>query len=246
MDWDSELISKLEKLGKENNFSGYLDLLNKNLEKVRVSDSNEKMLYLPRNLKDVFFKLTDLKVDVSVDERLYLRESVVKKLQKAQSDLPIGLHLLITDAYRSEALVWKLYHKYFQKLKEREPSLTDKETDLKLRNILAMPDDVVPPGHMTGGAVDVVLADSEGNEIPLKVSDEEIPREKQGFLDCPGLPKEISESRQILYRVMTEAGFNNYFREFWHYSYGDPYWAVRRTEKVAIYGVPVKELFEQE
>lgn len=30
----------------------------------------------------------------------------------------------------------------------------------------------------------------------------------------------------------------SYSREYWHYSYGDAYWAVRRKNKVAIYGIP--------
>ena len=48
----------------------------------------------------------------------------------------------------------------------------------------------------------------------------------------------IKNNRKVLVEAMASAGFRNYAREYWHYSYGDAYWAVRRKEKVAIYGIP--------
>jgi D-alanyl-D-alanine dipeptidase len=39
---------------------------------------------------------------------------------------------------------------------------------------------------------------------------------------------------------MTGAGFVNYPSEWWHWSYGDRYWAVVTGEPHAIYG-PVEE-----
>jgi D-alanyl-D-alanine dipeptidase len=42
----------------------------------------------------------------------------------------------------------------------------------------------------------------------------------------------------ILYKVMIKAGFSNFFREYWHYSYGDGYWAMKRKKKISIYNIP--------
>lgn len=248
---DTELIEQLQKLGEENKYQEYLDLLNKNLEKVEIKECNEELLYLPKHLsKEIFIKPFDPEKIIEVENKeeyrnkLFLRKTIVGWLNHAQTLLPTGYHLFIMDPLRTEKMVWKLYRKYFDKKKKENPELSDKEIDLWLRNLLAMPDDPVPPGHMTGGAVDVLLADNEGKEIPLEIDPKIISKENQKFTFCPDLPKEIKEKRKILYGALTKVGFHNYFREYWHYSYGDPYWAVRRKNKTAIYGIPNKELFE--
>jgi hypothetical protein len=117
------------------------------------------------------------------------------------------------------------------RLVEHEPGLNESERDLRIRNLLAMPDDVVPPGHMTGG-------DEKGSRVNVEVSPQQIPRKRQALTFCPGLPNEIAEKRRMLLQSLTQQGFHNYSREYWHYSYGDAYWAVRRRLKIAIYGIP--------
>lgn len=249
---DSDLIEQLQKLGKENKFQEYLDLLNQNLEKVKIDECNEKLLYLPRHLSgEIFIKSFDPGKIIEVDsegeykKKLFLREKVVEKLNNAQSSLPDGLHLLVMDPLRTQEMVWKLYKKYFERGKKEHPEMSDKDADLWLRNLLAMPDDPVPPGHMTGGAVDVVLASDGGEKIPLETEYSIISKEEQKFTFCPNLPEDVVKNRKILYDALIKVGFHNYFREYWHYSYGDPYWAVRRKNKVAFYGIPPKGLFEK-
>ncbi|MDP2909774.1 MAG: M15 family metallopeptidase [bacterium] len=249
---DIELIKQLQELAKENKFQEYLYLLNKNLEKLKIEECNEPLLYLPKHLsKDIFIKPFNQEDDPEVEnkkeyeKKLFLRKKVVDKINHAQDLLPKGYHLLIMDALRTEDMVWKLYKNYFQKKKKENPELSDKEIDLWLRNLLAMPDDPAPPGHMTGGAVDIALVDNEGKEIPLEIDYEIVSKEEQKFTFCPRLPQEIIKKRKILYDALTREGFHNYSREYWHYSYGDPYWAVRRKNKVAIYGIPRKDLFEK-
>jgi len=241
---DTKLLKKLRKLAEKGKYKKYLKVINKALGKVKVEDCGEKMLFLPDCLRnDIFIKLVDLKISIKDEERLFLREGIVERLNKAQDLLPRGYHLLIRDVFRSEDVVWKIYKIYLEEFKEREPGLSDKEVDLKVRNFVAMPDDPVPPGHMTGGAIDIVLADDKKEKMNLNVDESIISREEQLFTFHPKLPKDILEKRKILYDAMTGVGFRNYFREYWHYSYGDPYWAVYRKEKTAIYGVPSRELF---
>lgn len=246
-DLNIELIAKLQQLGKENKYQEYLDLLNENLVKVKIKESGEKLLYLPKYLsKDIFIKLGDFKLEEEKNEqRLFLREGIVNKLNKAQRTLPKGYHLTIRDALRTEEMVLGLYHYYFDKKKKQEPNLSDKEIDLWLRNLLAMPDDPVPPGHMTGGCVDVFLSNDNAEEISLEVDSKIVPKEEQKFTFCPKLPKDIKEKRRILYDALTNAGLDNYFREYWHYNFGEAYWAVRRKNKLAIYGIAKSELLQK-
>lgn len=242
-EWDIELIKKLENLGKQNKYKEYLNTIDEAFERVEIHDNGEKMLYLPKHLPKTMFLNPDK--EASKLQLFYLREGIIERLKRAQKKLPNGYHLWLANTTRTEKIVLKLYNKYIKEVKKNEPRLSNEEADLKIRNILAMPDDKIPPGHMTGGALDVILADDNGKKIPMKVSYEKISREVQSFTFYDKLPKEIKKNRKILYDIMIKVGFQNYFREFWHYSYGDAYWAVRRKNKIAVYGIPPKKLWEE-
>ncbi|MCP3673877.1 MAG: M15 family metallopeptidase, partial [Gammaproteobacteria bacterium] len=43
-------------------------------------------------------------------------------------------------------------------------------------------------------------------------------------------------NRKILFHCMEEAGFVNYPFEWWHWSFGDKYWAAVKGAPHAIYG----------
>jgi len=240
---DLELIEKLEKIGTQNKYKEYLDVVNEELEKVRIEESGEPMFYLPQHLPKSIF-LNPSKKD-SKYQLFYLRKGIVDRLKYVQKTLPRGYHLWIANATRTEKIVKELYDIYIKRFQNEDPKLSHKEIDVKVRNILAMPDDSTPPGHMTGGAIDILLADKNGVRLPMKIDKNKVSNEVQSFTFYPNLPPEIKKNRKILYDTMVGVGFNNYFREFWHYSYGDAYWAVRRKKKVAIYGIPPKKLFEK-
>jgi len=247
--FDIKLIKKRQKLAYEGKYREYLAVINKALKKVKIEECNERMVFLPKHLRrDIFIKLVDLRIRAEDKKRLFLREGLIRRLNEAQKLLPKGYHLLIRDVFRTESMVWKIYKIYLKDLKGAEPNLSDKKAEIRVRNFVAMPDDPTPPGHMTGGAVDVVLANDKKEKINLNISESEesiIAEAEQAVTFHPKLPKKISKKRKILYDAMTKAGFRNYFREYWHYSYGDPYWAVERKEKIAIYGVPPRKLFEK-
>jgi zinc D-Ala-D-Ala dipeptidase len=53
---------------------------------------------------------------------------------------------------------------------------------------------------------------------------------------CKNLDKAFQKNRDILFDVMLKNDFINYPTEWWHFSYGDRYWAYHKNEKQAIYG----------
>ena len=55
------------------------------------------------------------------------------------------------------------------------------------------------------------------------------------------LPNYLRKNRQVFFDVMKKAGFSNYEKEFWHWTYGDYYWAKRNKKPFAIYG-PVQDV----
>jgi D-alanyl-D-alanine dipeptidase len=239
-DIDVALIAELKGLSDRNDEEGYLARLNSALAEVVTEDNGEPLIKLSAETLGprVHLWLVGLGVPADEAERLHLRAGVVQRLRAASETLPYGYTLIVRDAFRSARTIWALYDLYVQRLRERQPELTDHERDISVRNLLAMPDDSVPPGHMTGGAVDVNLGDNQGRRLDLEVPESTMSRKLQAPTFCPGLPSEVVARREILYQVLTGAGFHNYFREYWHYSFGDAYWAVRRVNKVAIYGIP--------
>lgn len=240
---DLELIKKSEELGKQNKYKEYLELINKELKKVRTEENGEHMLYLPKYLPKTIF--LNPEKNATKYQTFYLREGIVNRLKYVQKSLPKGYHLWLANTTRTEKIVLELYNLYIKRFKKQDPQLSDEIVDLKVRNILAMPDDKTPPGHMTGGALDVILADDKGNKLPMKIDKTKVPTEIQSFTFYSNLPQKMKKNRKILYDAMVGVGFNNYFREFWHYSYGDAYWAVRQKKKVAVYGIPSKKLFKK-
>ncbi|WP_321933269.1 M15 family metallopeptidase [Burkholderia cenocepacia] len=56
----------------------------------------------------------------------------------------------------------------------------------------------------------------------------------------PFISRPAARNRQLLVDALTRAGLTHYPSEWWHWSYGDRYWAVMQNESHAIYG-PVDE-----
>ncbi len=239
--WDYIVINKLQELDKTNNLEGYLNFVKDCFKKIQIKENNDPLVPLKEFLdKDIQINLCDLKVaDINNEDRLFLRKTIIEKLNQAQKLLPQGYHLVIRDAFRSEALVWKLYDFYCKSIKQNQPKLSDKEVDILVRSKIAMPDDSVPPGHMTGGAVDVVLGDDKGDFIPTRIFGTDfINSSDHQYTFCKNLPKEMYNNRMILYNAMIKVGFSNISREYWHYSYGDGNWAAKRKKKISFYGIP--------
>ncbi len=89
-------------------------------------------------------------------------------------------------------------------------------------------------GHMTGGAVDLRLW-RNGRKVPMKSSKLTYQENAKSFQ--PKLPSYIQKNRQTMFNALRKAGLSNFSREFWHWSYGDIWWAKRNKKKIAIYGV---------
>ncbi|MDR0246422.1 MAG: D-alanyl-D-alanine dipeptidase [Burkholderia sp.] len=54
------------------------------------------------------------------------------------------------------------------------------------------------------------------------------------------ISRTAARNRQVLSAALTGTGFTNYLSEWWHWSFGDRYWAVIQNESHTIYG-PVEE-----
>lgn len=64
------------------------------------------------------------------------------------------------------------------------------------------------------------------------------PEESDGacYLDAAHITGHARANRLLLAHALTGAGLDNYPTEWWHWSYGDRYWALVTGAPAALYG----------
>jgi D-alanyl-D-alanine dipeptidase len=162
------------------------------------------------------------------------RESVARMLAHAQKLLPDGLRLHITGAFRPFEIQKKMYETARAELAEQHPDWDEEYLTEYINVFSAPPIWDTPPPHTTGGAVDLFIVDENGEQLDM-VSPYEL-----GWESAPtyveGLTPEARRNRDLLISVLTESGLTNFPGEWWHWTWGEPGWALRVGRTVALYG----------
>ena len=195
---------------------------------VPAADNGEALLKSP-------IPVTDDKADATGAASL-VRESVARRLLVAAAALPGGISLALNEGYRRPAIQRRYFESYAATLADLDPSLGDDEVH-RLASRYVSPPDLAP--HTTGAAVDVLLLDEDGDPVDVGCPINASPEESEGrcYTDHPAVTGAPRDHRRALVRAMTAAGFVNYPTEWWHWSYGDRYWAMHTGAPAAIYGV---------
>ncbi len=167
----------------------------------------------------------------------WAREGISRRLALACEALPAGLYLLLKEAYRPAEGQRRSWDACVQSYRSAHPDQGPEAVRKAVARYVAPPE---LAGHPTGGALDLSLADAAG-ELDLGTAFNAEPDETGGrtYFAAPDLAPEARALRTILGAALGEAGFLNYPSEWWHWSFGDPYWAFVRGAK-AIYG-PIEE-----
>ncbi|MFD4996016.1 M15 family metallopeptidase [Streptomyces buecherae] len=190
--------------------------------------------------------LVDVRRDASllVDERkwedsagafAYLREGVLHRLRAAQAELPRGMRLLFVEGYRPPALQRRYFEEYADGLRAEHPERPADQVRSAASRYVSPPE-IAP--HSAGAAVDLTLADADGRELDLGTRMNASPEESAGacYTQADTITAEAREHRDILGAALTSAGLVNYPTEWWHWSYGDRYWALESGAIAACYG----------
>ncbi|MFF2852464.1 M15 family metallopeptidase [Streptomyces sp. NPDC058001] len=179
--------------------------------------------------------LVDVRKQDPADAFAYLREGVLERLFKAQAMLPPGLRLLFVEGYRPPSLQREYFEEYAAQLRADHPEWTGEQIHSAASRYVSPPD-IAP--HSAGAAVDLTLADTDGHELDLGTRMNADPEESEGacYTHAPGISEEARAHRELLSSVLTPAGLVNYPTEWWHWSYGDRYWALTTGEPTALYG----------
>jgi len=171
-----------------------------------------------------------------------MRQGIYERLLTAQALLPDGIHIRLYEGFRSLAVQQMLFDDELERVKARQPKLNpDEQFEEATRMVSAVtyPDGShnVPP-HNTGAAVDLELVDEHGEALEFGM---DIHRWTEVdpdlcFTMAAGLSDEAVKNRKLLVDTMSEVGFVNYPQEWWHFSYGDRFWAYITGHEEAIYG----------
>ncbi len=193
------------------------------IAKITCIDNKEKIISLRQKNEKIIIDETRSQIGNKSDLFCYARESVAKKLIEATNYLPHRYQLLIKEAYRPLSLQRGFFEHYFRYYKNQYPLKNDDEIYEVTCQYVAP---IKVAGHPTGGAIDITLL-KDGKEIDMG----------SGFNDAPIEPKNLTymysdyindvakANREILIQCMEKVGFINYPTEWWHWSYGDCYWA---------------------
>lgn len=171
-----------------------------------------------------------------------MRKPVYEKLVQAQKLLPKGLSFCLYEAYRSLSLQQMLFENRYKEIKNKHVHWSEDQVfdeTIKMVSPVTNKDKSknIPP-HSTGAAVDVYLIDENGEAIDMGIHPKDWMLDTEDTLsitDSQIISEQAKKNRKIMSEALSRVDFVNYPTEYWHWSYGDRYWAYFRHQAFAIY-----------
>ncbi|GIH77657.1 M15 family metallopeptidase [Planobispora longispora] len=187
--------------------------------------------------------LVDIRGRLRTDDRLadpegayaHLREGLLARLEAAQGQLPGGYRLLVVEGYRPIVTQQQIFDDYSASLRAEFPGMSPEELRSAASRYVS-PVEVAP--HTAGAAVDLTLCTEDGVELDMGTPVNATPEQSDGacYTAAAGLSTEARHHRKLLASALEPAGLVNYPTEWWHWSYGDRYWAMVTGASAARYG----------
>jgi len=207
------------------------------LDKVRIIENHDPLVDLRT--------ISGLTVRHEPDEQEvpFLRKTVAEMLQKANELLAPNFNLHVVSALRNIKYQKTIYQHHYDRYRAEHPEWPEHMVRRMANKYAAPVDHNAPPGHCTGGAVDVVLQKPDGSFVdlvPPNLTDWSL-----GHTWTTKVDSQTYKHRMLLLEAMVSVGFSNCRDEYWHYSWGDSGWAVRVGKEECCYGiVNVPEYFK--
>ncbi|MFD9705334.1 M15 family metallopeptidase [Lentzea sp. NPDC059081] len=167
-------------------------------------------------------------------EGLYaqLRIGVVDRLVIAQTLLPSELRLLIVEGYRPQALQIASFESAVAESYARSPQAAE-HVLRRTASMRSSPPEVAP--HVAGAAVDLSLCTVDEIELDLGTAVHDTTTKRSHTEDL-AIDATARHHRAVLAQALRGAGLVNYPSAWWHWSYGDRYWAYLTGSLQAVYG----------
>ena len=192
-------------------------------------------IFLNNNLEDGFVYLNDIDDSIIVDLKYYSSENFTGRfvdgylankailtneagiaLSNAQKDFnKLGYSLILYDAYRPQSAV-----DFFVRWSTNLNDTLFKNLyypDIKKSNLFKLGYIAYKSGHSRGSTIDVSLVDITTNkEIDMGTIFDYFGIKSHTFYD--NLTENQKANRLLLYEIMSNNGFQNYSKEWWHYT----------------------------
>ena len=164
-----------------------------------------------------------------------VRRGVASRLAAAQALLSGGLRLRVAAGHRSAGAQQAIINRYSAEVCAARPGVSPAELHDLVSRFVA-PLGVAP--HVAGAAVDLTLVDAHGEEVDMGTPIDATPEQSGGacYFASTDISRFARSHRRLLGTVLTWSGFVNYPTEWWHWSYGDRYWALLTGAAAATYG----------
>jgi D-alanyl-D-alanine dipeptidase len=162
-----------------------------------------------------------------------VRLALVDRLVTAQTLLPAGLRLLIVECFRPRPLQEQYFTAHVDRLRVRHPG-EDEAWLHRAASRYVSPPEVAP--HVAGAAVDLTLCTTGGAELPMGTEVNDTDGSGRCHTECGTIGVPEARNRRILCEALETVGLVNYPTEWWHWSYGDRYWAYKTGAAAARYG----------
>jgi D-alanyl-D-alanine dipeptidase len=164
-----------------------------------------------------------------------VRAGLAERLRAAHLSLPPGIGLRVVEGHRSVADQRAVIAAYSAAVCADRPGVSGRDLDVLTSRFVA-PLEVAP--HVAGAAVDLTLVDACGEELDLGTKIDATPEQSDGrcYFAAAGIGADARAHRELLDRVLGGVGLVNYPTEWWHWSYGDRYWALVTGADAALYG----------
>ncbi|TCC15652.1 M15 family metallopeptidase [Kribbella sindirgiensis] len=180
-------------------------------------------------------RLVDLYTrDLATTGRQFARETVADRLALADTFLPVGIRLQVVEGLRPVESQQEIWDGYCSELERLHPGISVDDVHV-LASRFVSPIEVAP--HVAGAAVDLRLIGANG-PLDLGTPIDATPEQSNGacFFAATNITREARTNRSLLADVLSAAGLVNYPTEWWHWSYGDRYWAYTENHPAALYG----------
>ena len=165
----------------------------------------------------------------------WVRAEVGRRLLGAARSLPAGVGLRVVEGHRSVEAQRRIVTEYTRVLR-RQYRTADEQELARLASRFVAPVAVAP--HVAGAAVDLTLVGPGGNDLEMGTPIDATPEQSAGrcYFAAPDIEPAARQNREILAAALTAVGLVNYPTEWWHWSYGDRYWALITGADHALYG----------
>lgn len=207
---------------------------------INIIDNQEPMIELKEQTEIIYGPSPEIPNN---NDYTKIRKTVFAKLKQAQALLSKGLRFCLYEGYRSLSLQKMLFEHRFEKIKQHHADWSEHalftETIKLVSPVVNQDGSKNIPPHSTGGAIDVYLIDDQGQPVAMGIHPKDWMDDEDGSVSLTAstiISAEAQHHRKIMSEVLSTVGFVNYPTEYWHWSYGDRYWAYHQNKPYAIYG----------